>query len=98
MLAIPTFCDFMGSTLMFISLTMVPASVYQMMRGAINIVTPLLSIIFLKATLHRQHWTGMILIVIGVAVVGYVAILQDSEFKVGTAGTVTIGISLILIA
>ena len=48
LLAIPASCDFAGSTLMFIALTMVPASVYQMMRGFINVVTPLLSIIFLK--------------------------------------------------
>lgn len=48
LLAIPASCDFCGSTLMFIALTMVPASVYQMMRGFINVVTPILSIIFLK--------------------------------------------------
>ena len=48
LLAIPASCDFAGSTLMFIALTMVPASVYQMMRGFINVVTPILSIIFLK--------------------------------------------------
>lgn len=48
LMAIPASCDFAGSTLMFIALTMVPASVYQMMRGAINVVTPILSIIFLK--------------------------------------------------
>lgn len=48
LLAIPAACDFSGSTLMFIALTMTPASVYQMMRGFINVVTPFLSIIFLK--------------------------------------------------
>jgi drug/metabolite transporter (DMT)-like permease len=48
LLAIPASLDFAGSTLMFIALTMVPASVYQMMRGFINVVTPILSIIFLK--------------------------------------------------
>ena len=48
LLAIPAAFDFTGSTLMFIALTMTPASVYQMMRGFINVVTPFLSIIFLK--------------------------------------------------
>ena len=74
LLAIPASCDFAGSTLMFIALTMVPASVYQMMRGAINVVTPILSIIFLGRKQHRHHWTGVACIVIGVAEVGYVAI------------------------
>lgn len=47
-LAIPASMDFCASTLMFIALTMVPASVYQMMRGFLNVVCPFLSIIFLK--------------------------------------------------
>ena len=89
----------MGSTLMFIALTMVPASVYQMMRGAINVVTPLLSIIFLGRKQHRHHWVGIACIVIGVAEVGYIAIaFEDSEESAGSAGSVATGIILLLIA
>lgn len=99
LLAIPASCDFMGSTLMFIALTMVPASVYQMMRGAINVVTPLLSIIFLGRKQHRHHWVGIACIVIGVAEVGYIAIaFEDSEESAGSAGSVATGIILLLIA
>jgi len=47
---IPASCDVMGSTLMFVALTMVPASVYQMMRGLIVVITALMSIIFLGKT------------------------------------------------
>lgn len=47
LLAVPASCDFCGSTLMFIALTMVPASVYQMMRGIITVITAFLSIFFL---------------------------------------------------
>ena len=47
-LAIPTMCDLTGSTLMFVALTQCAASVYQMMRGIIVLVTAILSIIFLK--------------------------------------------------
>lgn len=66
-LAIPATCDFVASTLMFIALTMVPPSVYQMMRGIIVVITALLSIIFLNRTLYRHHWTSLAFIVIGVA-------------------------------
>jgi len=59
---------------MFIALTMVPASVYQMMRGFVNVVVPIFAVIFLKRKQHRHHWTAIALIVIGVAIVGYVAI------------------------
>jgi len=79
LLAIPASCDFAGSTLMFIALTMVPASVYQMVRGFVNVVTPILSVIFLKKRYHRHHWTGVGLIVAGVAEVGYVAIVLAPE-------------------
>jgi drug/metabolite transporter (DMT)-like permease len=33
---------------MFVALTMVPAAVYQMMRGIIVVITALLAVIFLK--------------------------------------------------
>ena len=97
LLAIPAFCDFMGSTLMFIALTMVPASVYQMMRGAINIVTPLMSILFLGRKLYRQHWIGVAFIIFGVAEVGFIAVL-NSEDELGTTGSVVCGILLLLVA
>lgn len=99
LLAIPASCDFAGSTLMFIALTMVPASVYQMMRGFINVVTPLLSIIFLKKKQYIHHWVAIICIVLGVAEVGWVAIaFEDSEEEAGSAGSVSFGIILLLIA
>ena len=62
---------------MFIALTMVPASVYQMMRGAINVVTPILSIIFLKKKQYAHHWLGVFCIVVGVAEVGWIAIKYE---------------------
>ena len=40
---------------------------YQMMRGFINVVTPFLSIIFLKRRQYMHHWVGVISIVAGVA-------------------------------
>ena len=49
LLAIPATCDFCGSTLMFIALTMVDASVYQMMRGIIVVICAIFSVIFLGA-------------------------------------------------
>jgi len=48
LIAIPAMCDVVASTLMFIALTLVDASVYQMMRGLIVFITALFSIIFLK--------------------------------------------------
>lgn len=96
LLAIPAACDFTGSTLMFIALTMTPASVYQMMRGFINVVTPFMSIIFLKRKQYMHHWVGVISIVAGVAGVGAVAMVYDSGEE--THGSIGFGIALIIVA
>lgn len=46
--AIPAAFDCTASSLMFIALTQCAASVYQMMRGAIVVITALFSVLFLK--------------------------------------------------
>jgi drug/metabolite transporter (DMT)-like permease len=46
-IAIPASCDFFGSTLMFVALTMVDAGIYQMMRGLICVITAFFSMWFL---------------------------------------------------
>ena len=96
LMAIPALCDFCGSTLMFIALTMVPASVYQMMRGFINVVTPFLSIIFLKRKQYLHHWLGVVCIVAGVGGVGAVAMTFETDDS--GHGSVGLGILLIIIA
>lgn len=95
-LAIPASCDFCGSSLMMISLTMVPASVYQMMRGIIVVITALLSVIFLKRKQYRHHILGIILIVLGVGEVGLVAIFQPADSD--TTGSVALGILLLIVS
>ena len=96
LIAIPATCDFCGSTLMFIALTMVDASVYQMMRGIIVVICAIFSVIFLKAKQHRHHWTGVVLIVAGVAEVGWVAIAIEGD-SAGSSSP-TLGIILLLIS
>lgn len=75
MLAIPAAFDIIASTLMNIALTMVAASVYQMLRGMIIIITAIMAIIFLKKKLYRHHWSSIACIFIGVAMVGLAAML-----------------------
>lgn len=86
LLAIPATCDFMASTLMFVALTMVDASIYQMMRGIIVVICALFSVIFLGRKLYRHHWTGVFLIVAGVAEVGYIAIAFPDPLSGGESG------------
>ena len=46
-IAIPAMFDICGSSLMFIALTMCAASVYQMMRGVIVVITAIMALFFL---------------------------------------------------
>lgn len=97
LLAIPAAFDFTASSLMFIALTMTPASVYQMMRGFVTVITALMSIVFLKKKQYRHHWTGLGLIVLALFEVGYVAIVLG-EKEDGLVGSIALGIALLLIA
>lgn len=60
---------------MFIALGFIPASVYQMLRGVIVLITAFMSIAFLKRTLYRHHWTALVLITGGIGLVGLAAVL-----------------------
>jgi drug/metabolite transporter (DMT)-like permease len=101
LLAIPGTCDFFGSTIMFFSLLMVPASVYQMLRGAIVIITAVLAVIFLKKKQYRHHLTSLFVIFLGLFFVGVSSIIspdKKSGGKTHDPSTVATGIVLLLIA
>jgi drug/metabolite transporter (DMT)-like permease len=99
-LAIPASCDFCGSTTMFIALTQCAASVYQMMRGAIVIIAALMSVAFLGAKQYCHHWTSLIVIMAGVAIVGLVSVLESgpSDDSGDETPTSLFGVILLIVA
>lgn len=78
---------------MNLGISMVDASVFQMMRGFLIFLTAILSIMFLKSTFYRHHWLAIFLIVSGVATVGLSSIKNSKESE-----NVTLGIALILLS
>ena len=98
LLAIPAGFDFTASTLMFIALTMTPASVYQMMRGSVTIITALMSMFFLKRKQYRHHWAGLACIVLALVSVGYVAIALSDGEDAAVNGSIALGIILLITA
>lgn len=96
--AIPACFDICGSTFMFIALTMCAASVYQMMRGVIVVITAFMALIFLGRKQYAHHWISLATIVLGVFLVGFVSIMASkSDASAGGATSVT-GIILLLAA
>ncbi|XP_070577855.1 solute carrier family 35 member F6-like [Ptychodera flava] len=91
---IPTICDLFGTTLAGIGLVYVSASVWQMLRGSIIIFTGILSKIFLKRNLRLVHWSGIVITMMGLVLVGLSDIFENEEKK--GASKQALGIALIL--
>ena len=99
LLAIPACFDILASTLMFVALTMIAASIYQMMRGLIVFVAAMLSIIFIKRRYYRHHWTALAFVVGGVAIVGASPVLYpDDDSDDSGSSNAFLGIVLVVIA
>lgn len=90
--AIPMFCDATASSLLLIAYINVPASVAQMMGGLVVFIVAIMSIIFLKRKLYRHHWTGLVLIFAGIAMVAATALMRGNQG--GGDGNVVLGISM----
>lgn len=70
LLAIPSTCDIIGTTLMNGGLLLVAASIYQMTRGALVLFVGLFSVLFLKRRLFLYQWVALLVVFIGVGLVG----------------------------
>lgn len=84
---------------MFVALTQCAASVYQMMRGIIVLITAGMSVLFLGGKLYAHHWISLFMIVAGVAIVGIVSVLDSKVSADGEGPSTTIlGVMLLLLA
>jgi drug/metabolite transporter (DMT)-like permease len=79
LLAMPTCCDIVGTTLMNIGLLFIPVSVYQMTRGSIVLFVGCLSTVFLKHSISRLKWIGLWTVFAGVFVVGFSTVVQPDK-------------------
>ena len=111
LLAIPSTCDIIGTTLMNGGFLFVAASIYQMTRGALVLFVGLFSVIFLKRHLFIYQWLALVIVFAGVGLVGVAGSLNhhdpDPQQQLPTsnesssttptngAGMVAIGISMI---
>lgn len=79
LLAAPTCCDIMGTTLMNVGLLFVAASIYQMTRGALVLFVGLFSVLFLRRKLYLYQWLSLVVVVLGVALVGLAGVLFHDQ-------------------
>ena len=74
--ALPALCDILGTSIMYVGLTLTSASTYQMLRGSVIIFTGALSAAYLKRRQRSYHWMAYALVSAGVLTVGTAAALQ----------------------
>jgi drug/metabolite transporter (DMT)-like permease len=97
LIAVPAMFDICGSSLMFIALTLCAASVYQMMRGTIVVITAVMALLFLGRKQYAHHWISLFTIVLGVFSVGFVSIMASRNSSSADCTSIT-GICLLLLA
>ncbi|EKM83006.1 hypothetical protein AGABI1DRAFT_111536 [Agaricus bisporus var. burnettii JB137-S8] len=81
LLWIPAACDLTGTTLMNVGLIYTPVSIYQMTRGALVLFVGVFSVIFLRRRLWLYQWLSLIIVMTGVALVGYSGSLVKDVIK-----------------
>ncbi|KAL4487872.1 hypothetical protein ABPG72_022732 [Tetrahymena utriculariae] len=92
---IPTACDFTASTISFFAMSMMPLSIYYMIRGGNIVITAVFSVIFLKRKLYRQHVLGLSLAVCGFVTIGITSILLNKSSDIDPS-KLLLGIILIV--
>lgn len=97
LLALPSICDLLGTTLMNIGLLYTPVSIYQMTRGSIILIVGFFSVMFLEKRITKLEWMSLFVVFFGVFLVGLSGYLNDqSSNPIGKISLdVIIGMSLV---
>lgn len=100
--AAPALCDVVATSVQYVALVLTNASSYQMLRGAVIIFTGLLSMIFLRMRLEAFRWVGMIVVVVGLAIVGVSDVFfskrEPSTSDTSTTTDIIVGDALVVVA
>ncbi|BHF74134.1 hypothetical protein SprV_0401721800 [Sparganum proliferum] len=95
---LPAMFDVTGSTLQGIGLVYIDASVWQMLRGSIIVFVGILSTVFLRRRLWGFHWTGMMVTVFGLCLVGVASVFKPStESLITSPAKAALGLLLVLL-
>ena len=96
-LLIPACCDIISTSVMYVGLNLTYASSFQMLRGAVIVFTGILSVGFLNKKLVTREWSGIALVIAGLAIVGGSDLVKNNDSDVSVNSILT-GDLLILCA
>uniref|UniRef100_U5EUX3 Putative solute carrier family 35 member f6 n=1 Tax=Corethrella appendiculata TaxID=1370023 RepID=U5EUX3_9DIPT len=69
-LLLPALCDMIATSIMYVGLNLTYASSFQMFRGSVIVFVGMLSVAFLNRQLVAREWSGIAIIILGLAIVG----------------------------
>jgi len=99
---IPASCDVLGTGISSMSMMLINAAVWQMMRGSIILFSAIMAVIFLKRKLQAYHWIGVGTTVVGLCLIATASILENTSETVQVPGAapsqVGLGVSLVVVA
>lgn len=99
MVSIPAVFDIMATGLCSMGFLYIPASVWQLLRGAEMVFAALFAVTFLRRKLYPFHWIGVGFCVTGIILVGLASVWgtpQDSSSTSGGMDTILLGMGLCL--
>merc|ERR1719433_288661 len=96
----PSFFDLLSMGLMLIGMLFIPASVWQMLRGANIIFAAILTVLILRRRLYCFHWLGVALALLGVGLVSIAALNSEHADSSQSSGNkhAAFGVGIVLIA
>lgn len=74
----PAMMDITATSLMYFGLSLTNASSFQMLRGSVIVFVAILSLFILKRRISLREWTGIILIIVALVLVGWADLNQSS--------------------
>jgi hypothetical protein len=104
LVAIPACCDMTATILQDVALLYLIPSVWQIFRGSILLFTALFAICYRRQRLRAIDWTGVLVTIIGITIVGLSAVLNQSSgddssaIRNSSTGMRVLSMLLILIA
>ncbi|KAJ4462323.1 putative Integral membrane protein [Paratrimastix pyriformis] len=94
--AIPATCDLIATTLMYIGLMYTTASVFQILRGFMVVMTCILNLTFMKRKMRPYKFVGVGVVLMGLVLVGVSLVFDPTHQETTEGGSPIIGILLII--
>lgn len=90
--------DLIGTSIMYIGLTLTYVSSFQMFRGSIIVFVAILSTTFLEKRINKREWFGIVSVIIGLVIVGVTDALYQTRGESKGRNSLITGDLLIILA